>query len=59
MDITVLRSITTLVSFLTFVGIIVWAFKRSNRAAFDDAAQLPFLDEAPKLSGSSHIGSRP
>ena len=45
MDITDLRVIFTLASFACFVGIWIWAFKRSNRAQFDEAAQLPFAED--------------
>ncbi len=41
-DVNTLRSLSTLVSFLTFVGIIVWAFSRKNSTEFDTAANLPF-----------------
>ena len=42
MDITTLRIAATLVSFVTFIGIPVWAFARRNTAGFDEAARLPF-----------------
>jgi len=45
MDINDLRSIVTVVSLLTFLGICAWAWSRHNRAGFDEAAQLPFRDE--------------
>ena len=41
-DVNTLRSLVTVVSFLTFVGIIVWAYSRKNSADFDTAANLPF-----------------
>jgi cytochrome c oxidase cbb3-type subunit 4 len=42
MDINVLRSLATVVSFITFIGILAWAWSRKNRQAFDEAAHLPF-----------------
>ncbi len=42
MDINVLRSIVTVVTFVAFIGIVVWAWSSRNRADFDEAAQLPF-----------------
>jgi cytochrome c oxidase cbb3-type subunit IV len=45
MDINDLRSIVTVVSMLTFVGIVVWAWSRRNQADFEEAARLPFNDE--------------
>ena len=41
-DINMLRSIATVVSFITFVGILVWAYSRRNAADFEEAAKLPF-----------------
>ena len=46
MDINDLRSIFTVLSLLTFLGIVSWAWSRGNRARFDEAAQLPFCDES-------------
>ncbi len=45
MDINDLRSIVTVVSLLAFVGIVVWAWSKRNRANFEEAAQLPFKDD--------------
>jgi cytochrome c oxidase cbb3-type subunit 4 len=39
------RSAITLLSFLTFVGIIRWAWSSRRKDAFADAAHLPFADE--------------
>lgn len=41
-DINTLRSAATVVSFITFIGILVWAFSRRNAADFEEAAKLPF-----------------
>jgi len=46
MDINDLRSLVTVVSLLLFIGIAVWAWSKRNQARFDEAAQLPFQDEA-------------
>ncbi len=46
MDINDLRSLVTVVSFVTFLGIIVWAYGlKSNKKRFAEAANLPFDDE--------------
>ena len=42
MDINILREIATVASFVTFVGIWGWAWSRSRRAGFEEAANLPF-----------------
>ena len=45
MDINDLRSAVTVISLLTFVGIVAWAWSRRNKAGFEEAALLPFQDE--------------
>ena len=45
MDIDDLRVVVTVVSFLVFVGIVVWAYSRKRKRDFDEAAQLPFRGE--------------
>ncbi|HEX5806287.1 MAG TPA: cbb3-type cytochrome c oxidase subunit 3 [Macromonas sp.] len=45
MDVNDLRSVMTVISLVTFIGILVWAWSKRNRAAFDEAANLPFQDE--------------
>lgn len=44
-DINMLRSAATVLSFITFIGILVWAYSRRNAADFAEAAQLPFDQE--------------
>lgn len=38
-------SVMTVVSFITFVGIMWWAFAPANRGSFEQAASLPFADD--------------
>ena len=45
MDINDLRSIMTVVSLATFVGIIWWAFSKGRKSRFDEAANQPFADK--------------
>lgn len=56
MDLNTLRSLVTVLSFALFLGIIAWTFSRGNRAAFDEAAALPFLDgdDEPAVGGARH-----
>lgn len=42
MDITTLRIAATLASFVTFIGILVWAYSRGRKQAFEAASRLPF-----------------
>ena len=44
-------SAMTVVSFITFIGILLWAFSRRRDGDFDAAAQLPFADEPDRASG--------
>lgn len=45
MDVTTLRIAATLASFVTFIGIMVWAYSRKNAKDFDEAAHLPFKQD--------------
>jgi len=42
LDINTLRSAATVLSFVTFIGIVLWAYSRRNSADFEEAANLPF-----------------
>ncbi|MGN6529965.1 MAG: cbb3-type cytochrome oxidase subunit 3 [Burkholderiaceae bacterium] len=44
MDLDLVRYAVTVLSFAVFAGIVAWALSPRNRAAFDEAQQLPFLD---------------
>ncbi|OIR00079.1 Cbb3-type cytochrome oxidase component FixQ [mine drainage metagenome] len=45
MEITTLRILVTVVSFIVFVGIMVWTWQHRNTSDFEDAANLPFEDD--------------
>jgi cytochrome c oxidase cbb3-type subunit IV len=45
MDINALRIAVTIISLVTFVGIVVWAMDKKKRARFDEAAHIPFDQE--------------
>jgi cytochrome c oxidase cbb3-type subunit 4 len=44
MDINDLRSITTVLGLICFLGIVVWAYGKSSKKGFEEAANLPFAD---------------
>ncbi len=46
MDINDLRSAVTVLSLVVFIGIAAWAWSRRNQTRFEEAARLPFDDEA-------------
>ena len=41
-------SVMTVVSFVTFVGIVLWTYALKGKRDFDQAASLPFADEEHK-----------
>lgn len=45
MDQGVVGSIFTVIVFVSFVGIVLWAFSSRNKKSFDEAANLVFADE--------------
>jgi cytochrome c oxidase cbb3-type subunit 4 len=53
MDLTTLRSAVTLLSFLVFAGIVYWAWSAANKARFEEASNLPFLDDDTELPKAS------
>ncbi len=56
MDINDLRSITTVMGLLCFLGIVAWAYGKSSKKGFDEAANLPFAeqDDLDAPSRTSH-----
>jgi cytochrome c oxidase cbb3-type subunit 4 len=44
-------SVMTVVSFLTFIGIALWAYAPKRGADFAQAAALPFADDEEALHG--------
>ena len=45
MDINDFRSLQTVLAFIAFIGIVVWAYSKRRKKSFDDAANLPFADD--------------
>ncbi len=45
MDVNALRISVTLLSFIAFIGVVGWAWSQRNKNRFDEAANLPFVDE--------------
>jgi cytochrome c oxidase cbb3-type subunit 4 len=45
MELNDLRSLYTVLAFLTFVGIVWWAYSGKRKQRFEEAARLPFADE--------------
>ena len=53
-----LHSIMTLITFITFVGIVVWAWSRKRKREFDEAAHAPFAlpDDADRPDTTTNAG---
>ena len=49
MDINDLRSIVTVLAFAPFIAIVLWAYSDRSKAAFDQAARLPFDEDDDKI----------
>ena len=47
MDINDLDAVITVVSFLTFIGIVGWTYSGTRKAAFEETALLPFTEDEP------------
>jgi cytochrome c oxidase cbb3-type subunit 4 len=45
MDINDFRSLQTVLAFIAFIGIVIWAYSKRRKKSFDDAANLPFADD--------------
>jgi len=53
MDVNQVRIVVTVLSFVAFVVIWVWAWSRKSQAGFDEAARLPFVDSVNEQGGRS------
>jgi len=45
MDINTIRGIITGLLIVVFVALIIWAYSKKRKSAFDDAANLPFIGD--------------
>ena len=61
MDIGTLRGLGTLLVLVAFICVVSWAYSGKRKAAFDEAALLPFADQslvkapAQKASRSNNV----
>ena len=51
MDYAIIGSIFTVVVFVSFIGVVLWAYSKRSKAAFDEAANLVFDDEPQAQAG--------
>lgn len=59
MDVNDLRSAVTATGLLLFLALVAWAWSRRRKDDFEQAAQLPFLDEAADNPQSAVRGGKP
>ena len=45
MDVNTLRIIATVISFVLFIGLVIWAWRNRNTDDFNEAANLPFDED--------------
>jgi cytochrome c oxidase cbb3-type subunit IV len=50
------RNVMTVLSFLTFIGIVLWAYSARRGADFEAAANLPFADEMDTQAAEKQHG---
>jgi cytochrome c oxidase cbb3-type subunit 4 len=53
---TFLGSATTVLAFVAFIGIVVWAYSSRRRQAFDEAANAPFALPDDVYDGAAQGG---
>ncbi len=58
MDINDLRGLSTALLLVAFVGLCIWAYSHKRKAAFDEAANLPFADEEPAAARDDKENNR-
>ena len=59
MDIGTLRGLGTLLVLVAFICVVFWAYSGKRKAAFDEAANLPFADDiAAKKREEQASGSK-
>ncbi len=56
MDVNTLRILVTLASFAAFAGIVTWSWSKRRRAAFDEAARLPFCESVSPAAETTERG---
>jgi len=57
-DINDLRTVLTVLAFVSFLGICVWAYSRRARKGFDEAEMLPFSEDEEFPVGEDADGAK-
>jgi cytochrome c oxidase cbb3-type subunit 4 len=56
MDINLVRETVTVLSFIIFMGILLWAYGKGSQRGFEEAARIPF--EEPDEFGEPARGDK-
>ncbi|HHO59574.1 MAG TPA: cbb3-type cytochrome c oxidase subunit 3 [Thiotrichales bacterium] len=54
MDLVFLQSVWTVVAFVFFVGVVIWAWSGRRKADFDKAARMALDDDMPASNEKEH-----
>ena len=55
MDINDLRSLITVLAFISFAGIVWWAYSDRRKKTSDEAAMLPLDDDSPFVPSAPQV----
>ena len=58
MDIGTLRGLGTILVFVAFICVVLWAYNSKRKKSFDEAANLPFADEPHEQKRGDEDASR-
>lgn len=58
MEIGTLRGLGTILVFVAFIGVVLWAYSSKRKKSFDEAANLPFADEPDTKKREEEEASR-
>jgi len=49
------QSLMTVISFLTFLAIVIWAYSAAQKPRFEQAARLPFEEDELRKGSSGEL----
>jgi cytochrome c oxidase cbb3-type subunit 4 len=58
MDINDLRSIVTVLGFISFLGIVWWAYSDRRKKSYEEAAMLPLDDDSDMIPQATRTNER-
>ena len=58
MEVEIVRSVLTVLSFVSFLGVVAWAYTPTRRERFDRDAMMPFSHRESAAGGDGSCGVR-